>query len=560
MMESTTTATAAISIPLYNQTGLDEKRYTIYILGFSTASKKMLSVKTGTTIAEFVSVPNVSGTLPVYKLSAEISQISIDVTSPLNSSRQIDGARIYFFVADNTKFPDAPKVCYTDSGAKVINVKNPPNSDFPPYSFVEFTIVDLSYGAVIDLQTVDGLTFPLNLTLNDSRGAVGQPLSANTEFNRNTIFVTYKTFMNGIGPESAPFLDLQYSTNSGGLLNPGIYLTQTTESNQLSNLESPLNRLFDSDLKTLFLNRKLSIQGVASGGIDADVYTVNSIEEQPLPTGSKLCHPALQFKGKKSGLKLNVFSPLGLCTLTFDNKGTETAICGRLDDTTLTFDTVLPSGTKILTGMYVSGAGVDPKTTTVKSVTRDASNNITGVVISGTETGKPPLSQYGFSKIPGMFMTSGAMVFANAGVFAYSGSYEINEATIVLNLQNQLVSALNRGVANAATNSEESGYSSKYWGTQTNWYPSRTTQNLFSLFMHTATVRAGKDEIPVFIQAPGSTTCARGTTMGQAYGFAYDENAGPVPPAPPCQPEVPSKFDPLPPGANVLTITLGAWT
>jgi hypothetical protein len=47
--------------------------------------------------------------------------------------------------------------------------------------------------------------------------------------------------------------------------------------------------------------------------------------------------------------------------------------------------------------------------------------------------------------------------------------------------------------------------------------------------------------------------------MGQAYGFAYDENAGPVPPAPQGQPEVPSKFDPLPSGANVLTITLGAW-
>jgi hypothetical protein len=78
--------------------------------------------------------------------------------------------------------------------------------------------------------------------------------------------------------------------------------------------------------------------------------------------------------------------------------------------------------------------------------------------------------------------------------------------------------------------------------------------------MHTAIVSAGTDKIPIFIQATGSTTCARGTKMGQAYGFAYDENAGPVPPAPQGQPEVPSKFDPLPSGANVLTITLGAWS
>jgi hypothetical protein len=556
MKESTMTATDTISIPLQNQTGLDASQFSIYVLGFSTTSKKMLSVETGTT-ATFVPVTNTSGTLPAYKLGAQISQISINVSSPL---KQIDGARIYFFVADNSKFPSAPQVNYTNSGANVINVKNPPNSDVPPYTFAEFTVVDLNYGAVIDLQTVDGLTFPLNLTLNNSLGAVGQPLSANAGFNRSAIFAAYKTFMNGIGSQSAPFLDLQYSTNSGGLLNPGLYLTETNKTNELTNLASPLNSLFDNDLKTLFSNSQLSIQGVSAGSISADVYTIKSVGEQPLPTTNGLSHPALQFKGKTNGLELNVFSPLGLCTLAFDNKGTATAISGQLDDTTLTFDTALPPDTNILVGMYVSGAGVDPNNTTVKSVTRDASNNITGVVISGNETGKPAPSQYGFSKIPGMFMTSGAMAFANAGVFAYSGSYPAEQATVVLNLQNQLVSALNRGVANKAPNSGADGYSSQYWGTQTNWYPSDTTQNLFSLFMHTATVDAGTDKIPAFIQAAGSTTCARGAKMGQAYGFAYDENAGPVPPAPQGQPEVPSKFDPLPSGANVLTITLGAWS
>lgn len=555
-MESTTTTTNTISIPLQNQTGLDGTEYTIYVLGFSTTSQKMLSVGTGTT-ATFVPVPNASGTLPAYKLGSEISQINVDLTSPLS---KIDGARIYFFVAENSTFPNAPEVSYSSSGSAVTNVKNPPNSDYPPYSFAEFTVVDLTYGAVIDLQTVDGLTFPLNLTLNNSLGAVGQPLSPNSGFNRSSIFAAYKTFMTVIGTESAPFLDLQYSTNSGGLLNPGIYLTDTDASNQLSNLGSALNSLFDSDLKTLFSNAQLSIQGVSSGSISPDVYTVSSTGEQPLPTTSALSHPALQFKGKTNGLELNVFSPLGLCTLTFDKNGTASPISGQLDDTTLTFDTALPSDTNIVVGMYVSGAGVDPNNTTVKSITRDGSNNITGIGITGKETGKPSPSQYGFSKIPGVFMTSGAMVFANAGVFAYGGSYSADEKTVVLNLQNQLVSALNRGVANAAPSSGAGGYSSEYWGTQTNWYPSGNTQNLFSLFMHTATVCAGTDEIPIFIQAAGSTTCARGTTMGQAYGFAYDENAGPVPPAPQGQPEVPSKFDPLPSGANVLTITLGAWS
>ncbi len=556
-MESTTTSVNSITIPLQNQTGLDGTQYTIYVLGFSTTSQKMLSVGAGTTIATFVPVPNEKGTLPAYKLGSEISQINVDVKAPLN---KIDGARIYFFVAENSTFPNAPEVSYSNSGANVTNVKNPPNSDVPPYSFAEFTVVDLTYGAVIDLQTVDGLTFPLNLTLNDSLGAVGQPLLANNGFNRSSIFAAYKTFMTGVGTQSASFLDLQYSTNSGGLLNPGIYLTDTNQSNQLSNLGSALNSLFDSDLETLFSNAQLSIQGVSSGSISPDVYTVNSTGDQPLPTTNGLSHPALQFKGKNNGLELNVFSPLGLCTLTFDNNGTATPISGQLDDTTLTFDTALPADTNIVVGMYVSGAGVDPNNTTVTSITRDGNNDITGVCISGKETGKPSPSQYGFSKIPGVFMTSGAMVFANAGVFAYAGSYSGDEKTVVLNLQNQLVSALNRGVANTAPSSGADGYSSKYWGTQTNWYPAGATQNLFSLFMHTGTVSAGADVIPIFIQAKGSTTCARGTTMGQAYGFAYDENAGPVPPAPQGQPEVPSKFDPLPSGANVLTITLGAWS
>jgi hypothetical protein len=555
-MESTTTATDTISIPLQNQTGLDENNFSIYVLGFSPTSKKMLSVGTGTT-ATFVPVTNTSGTLPAYKLGTQISQINIELKPTLN---QVDGARIYFFVADNSKFPNAPAVSYTGSGANVINVKNPPNSDVPPYTFAEFTVIDLNYGAVIDLQTVDGLTFPLNLTLNDSLGVVGQPLSANAGFNRSAILAAYKPFMNGLGADSAPFLDLQYSSNSGGLLNPGLYLTETNQTNELTNLASPLNSLFDNDLKTLFANSQLSLQGVAAGSTSADIYTVASTGEQPLPTTNGLYHPALQFKGKTNGIELNVFSPLGLCTLAFDNSGTGTAISGQLSDTTLTFDTTLPSDTNIVVGMYVSGAGVDPNSTTVKSVTRDGSNNITGVMITGNETGKPAHSQYGFSKIPGMFMTSGAMVFANAGVFAYSGNYPTEQATVVLNLQNQLVSALNRGVANVISDAGGDGYSSQYWGTQTNWYPSDTTQNLFSLFMHTATVTAGADEIPLFIQATGSTACARGTKMGQAYGFAYDENAGPVPPAPQGQPEVPSKFDPLPSGANVLTITLGAWS
>ncbi|MEI8381916.1 MAG: beta-1,3-glucanase family protein [Planctomycetota bacterium] len=554
-------ATQTILIPLRNQTGLKAQDFTIYVLGFSPTSKKMLNVAAGTKTAKFVTMPNATGTLPVYKLGIDIDQISVDVTPPNPPTQpfanKIDGARIYFFVANNAVFPTAPVVKYSGGGSSVINVKNPPNSDVPPYTFAEFTIVDLQYGAVIDLQTVDGLTFPVNLTLNDSLGAVGQPPAG---VHRNGIFDAYKPYMKSLGSEADPFLDLQYSENSGGLLNPGIYLTETNATNEQTNLKNPLNTYFDAELKSLFANRNLSIQGVAMGNIAADVYTVAAIGEQRLPTKNGLTHLAMQFKGRKTGIDLKIFSPLGLCTLTFEKNGVQTAISGQLNDTTLTFDTALPAETNIVVGMYASGAGVDPTSTTVKSVTRDSKKQITGVVINGTETGKPAPSQYGFSKIPSLFMTSGAMVFANAGVFAYSEGYTADQSAVVLNLQNQIVSALNRGIANAAPMAGVDGRTSEYWGTQAHWYPKGTTQNLFSLFMHTATVTVGKDQIPIFIQAKNSVKCARGTIMGQAYGFAYDENAGPVPPAPPGQPEVPAKYDPLPKGANVLAITLGAWS
>lgn len=156
---------------------------------------------------------------------------------------------------------------------------------------------------------------------------------------------------------------------------------------------------------------------------------------------------------------------------------------------------------------------------------------------------------------PNPSFSAGGMVFANNGVFADPSANAVNggDSTIALNLQNQIVSALNRGIATAAgaIGSGSPGYTSAYWGTQTNWYPANTTQNLFSKFMHTGKI-AGT---PIFTQPPGAIN-----GMGQAYGFAYDENAGPVPPAPVGQPPVPSKFDPVPGGANTITITVGPWT
>src|SRR6267154_1507032 len=140
----------SISIPLENQTGLPNSDFTIYVLGFSTASKKQLMLNGASTTATFASMPQESGTLPAYQLDDEITAISVDISPPLDASKQINGARIYFFVANNKTFPNPPVVTYSSYGANVQNVGNPPNDSCPPYTFSEFTIVDLNYGAVID--------------------------------------------------------------------------------------------------------------------------------------------------------------------------------------------------------------------------------------------------------------------------------------------------------------------------------------------------------------------------------------------------------------------------
>lgn len=558
-MALSTVSGQSIKIGLQDQTNLKSGDYTVYVVGFSATSQKMLSVASETTAA-FVPVPPGNGTLPVYKLGSEITEIDVDVDpGAWSSAKEIDGARIYFFVDNKNAFGRGPAIKYSNGGASVVGVPNPPTSKVPPYTFSEFTIKNLSYGAVIDVQTVDGFAVPLTVTLNGG-SAIGQPLSL-PGFTRNSILAAYIPFMGNL-PEWSPasFFDLLYDDFGGGLLNPGLYLARTDEQNNLLNLKSGLNAHFDEELKALFSNSSLSIQGVSHRSIPSDVYTVLSTGPQKLP-GSSFQHQALRFQGTSYGNKFNVFSPLGLCTLTSkDGEGVH-PIRGQLNNTTLTFDRPLPRDTNIQQGMYVLGAGVDPNSTTVVSVARGAQGVITGVTINaGTGIAAPSL--YGFSKVPGMFMTSGSMVFGNAGVFAYSDDYTGDGIKVGLNLQNQLVCALNRGVANLLSDGTD-GWSSKLWGTEANWYPEHVRQNLFAMFMHTARVPYGPNSgnlfTPIFIEPANAQVCARGTTMGQAYGFAYDENPGPVPPAPDRQPPVPSKFDPVPAGTNAMTITLGAW-
>src|SRR5262249_4986090 len=118
--------------------------------------------------------------------------------------------------------------------------------------------------------------------------------------------------------------------------------------------------------------------------------------------------------------------------------------------------------------------------------------------------------------------SAGEMVFANDGVFndvstnvlISTNSGVVASATVAQGLERDLVAALNRGVALLGPTDGLNGDSSLYWSTQTNWYPANQTENLFSLFMHTATVNG----TPIFIRPSNFVNDARGVPMGSAYG------------------------------------------
>jgi hypothetical protein len=426
--------------------------------------------------------------------------------------------------------------------------------------------------ATMDVQTVDGFIFPLTLTLggqfNVPGKQYGQPvygLAQSAPVNRAAVFSAYSSFMSAQGAAGAPYLDMVFGSFAGqsaGILNPGAYLTAVNAQNEYLNLDSDLNTEFDTDLATLFATGTLKIKGVASAvgdtgpAISADTYSVTSTANQTYP-GTSVSLPALQFTGDNNGSVFTVFNPVGIAVLT-DAMGAP--ITGTVNGNTLTLASAVNG---LANGMYVAGAGLS----TASGLSTVTIQNVNGNVItlSGSFGQPAPNSQYAFSQLPQlvMFQTPGQMVFANSGVFADNTIQYAKgsaQATVLGNLENQLVSALNRGVAVNATalNPGSAGGSSAFWGDQRNWYPASATQNLFSLFMHTGAVGS----TPIFTQPVGASSWlnARNQIMGSAYGFAFDENGGPVPPAPSGQPEVPSKFDQNVPVGATLQVTFGPWT
>ena len=112
------------------------------------------------------------------------------------------------------------------------------------------------------------------------------------------------------------------------------------------------------------------------------------------------------------------------------------------------------------------------------------------------------------------------MVFGNLGAFADGASQAANDqfsetgasGQILLDIENTIVSAFNRGVANSVAPGNDV---TSAWDESATFYPSPVAtgsnwSNFYAGFLHNGNVS---------ITAPGSM-------VGLAYGFAYDDQGG----------------------------------
>lgn len=553
------------TVSLKNLTGLSNK-YKIYVLGFSTDSQKMLTLNGGSSTAKFSPMTSKKGYVQSYELGKDIKAIELSNANP------ISGARIYFFMAeeailtktDNTGYNDNSNKTvnenlgfkYSNSGKNVTLVGNPPQTAFPQYNYIEATF-KTNEGLYIDISTVDGFFFPLSLLAQDKNGKeldrIGQPKNLSA----NQIVNAYKPFMKKLksGGEPTQYYDpLFYAANGDltALLNPGLYLESNT---------SMLETVFDAALNKLYTDASLKMNIWQNGtGEFAQNYEVSPVQNKIFP-GTNNTHSALKFtiKGAET---LHLFNPVGFSVVSYLDKTTSKRkpIMGTITNNVLTFETPLPLNSGLIKGMYVSDGGGSTDGETQITKINTSKEGIVSVNLNSSDD-YPKDFQYKFSKAPAnYYLSSGQMTFAGIGLFAdgafrYPGTSDkqVNIQTVVNGLENQISTALNRGVALLKPNNTSTkGRTTKIWAIETNWYPKGEPQNYFSYFMHTAKI----GNTNIFTLPKDAVKSARGAFMGRSYGFAYDENPiGGYGGA-----QVPSEFSAdFPKGTTKLELVLGAW-
>lgn len=539
------TAAQTAVFTMQDRTNLAPGSYQIYVTGFSTAGPYVLQ-SDGSWLTPPISAT--ATTLPCYRFPQDIQQIQI------NGTQTAISARVYYFVVtDTTAFPACNPTgggnglfnlnpngftyTYTLANGMALTTPTPANvlsKIFPAWTFSE--IGASSTSGTIDLSQVDFFTFPMNTQAVVNAASppappvIGNPIGAanpSEAVNQASVRDNYAQYADALAlaaggacSNPSPPAVCEYKKLRQDITTPSSsasqYVIQNPGGYVATNTTSSLNTVFDGVIGTLW-GASAPTLTINSGGafgattlqdtFTSSIVTINYPSAVVLPP-----YPirAMRFVGQATGNIAYVFNPID-----FQNG------CAGGQIAPLYCSTPATTGFQVFAS---AGALATPV------------NNDNYNVLSGAS---PSL------------LASGQTVAA-----------DYNQLVARLGLL--ISSAMNRGVALVNCTGQQTW---QCWQNETYWYPTTIsstfpdiTQNLFSYWMHTATIKG----TPMFVRPPGAVASATGTPgggklMGMAYGFAADENPTPQAVSPP-QPEVPSKIDQtVAYGGAGNTITFGPW-
>lgn len=235
-------------VVLENKTGLPAHSYSVYAVGYSAASKKMLAAD-----GRWVSVPGAKGKIYGHKIGPRGFSTVVERANP------VIGGIVLLVVAPRNH--PVPFVTYANGGASVVQPANPPSNKWSGsqgrliYQFIELT-QPAAKNPTIDISMVNGFVLPITGVARNKSGRlvaqVGQPL--NRVVNRARVMSIYSSFLDKepiAAAQKAAYRELL--TKSGktlgkpsAILNPGLFLAAG------ANHGSLLNRIWNPVLKKLF--------------------------------------------------------------------------------------------------------------------------------------------------------------------------------------------------------------------------------------------------------------------------------------------------------------------
>jgi uncharacterized repeat protein (TIGR02543 family) len=562
-------AQAQAVFTLQDQTNLPQGTYQIYVTGFSTGAA---TVSAGVlTNPSYIlqpdgswatpTAPSSTVALPCYRFPQDITQIQI------NGAQAGISARVYYFiVTDKTTFPQCtPAVsgnglfksstAFTYSTINPLNLNEPATVEVSQQTMPGWTYSEIgasSGNGTIDLSQVDFFAFPMNSTANvlaatpANPSEIGNPIGStanpnpNAAVNHMSIRDSYRKFIDALAekandnqtcaqdssPTACAYLDLLQDVTTPSstqpqyvIQNPGGYLGQYSSTTQASRL----NTVFD--------------------GVIGKLWSTTNPPQLVLNTGGAL-------PGVTNSVPQDTFTS-SIVSITYPGSNPAMTV------TAMKFTGTAASNNMVA---YI----VNPK-----DYQTGCGNGSIPNCVNAASTG------YQVFAGAGVFGTPAAGTFtalSNAGLLSTMASTDYGDTgyyNLVARLGFLISGAMNRGVALASCATWLQTW--QCWQDETYWYPTEVaataptfpdiTQNLFSRWMHTATIGG----VPMFVRPAGAVKSAsglpgQGKTMGMAYGFSNDENPTPQI-ATTLQPEVPSKFDgTVVYGTSSLnTITFGPW-